>query len=148
MSELRIDDDGTGVRTLTLDRPEVRNALSLQLRRSLPEALSAADADPAVRVIVVTGAGGHFCAGADIAALDRDWTPTEAAEYMRTLAQAAPPPLPLGLARLGLDRSLDTPLEAFLDWEADAVALCLTDPEHRRRVTRFLDAKQAKRAHG
>ena len=88
MSELRIDDDSTGVRTLTLDRPEVRNALSLQLRRSLPEALSAADADPAVRVIVVTGAGGHFCAGADIAALDRDWTPTEAAEYMRTLGQA------------------------------------------------------------
>ena len=89
MSEqLRVSDDGAGVRTLTLERPEVRNALSLELRRLLPEALAAADDDPAVRVIVVTGAGGHFCSGADIAALDRDWTPAEATDYMRTLAQA------------------------------------------------------------
>src|SRR5207302_7987001 len=59
-------------------------------------------------------------------------------------ALAAAPPLPLGLARLGLDRSLDTPLDAFLRWEADAVALCLTAPEHRQRVQTFIDAKRAK----
>jgi 2-(1,2-epoxy-1,2-dihydrophenyl)acetyl-CoA isomerase len=59
-------------------------------------------------------------------------------------ALAAAPPLPLGLARLGLDRSLDTPLDAFLRWEADAVALCLTSPEHHQRVSAFLEAKRAK----
>jgi len=109
---LRIEDDG-GVRTLVLDRVEVRNALSLELRRALPEALAtAADLDATV-------AG--FCA-----------------------ALAAAPPLPLGLARLGLDRSLDTPLDAFLAWEADAVALCLSAPEHRQRVSAFVAAKRAK----
>ncbi|MCA1845325.1 MAG: enoyl-CoA hydratase/isomerase family protein, partial [Actinobacteria bacterium] len=56
----------------------------------------------------------------------------------------AAPPLPLGLARLALDRSLDTPLDDFLQWEADAVALCLTTPEHRDRVQAFLAAKRAK----
>lgn len=255
MSELRIDDDGD-VRTLTLDRVEVRNALSVELRRQLPEALLAADADPAVRVIVITRAGGHFCAGADISALDRHWTTSDAAEYITSLAQptfralrslhtptvarvegvaagagmflalgcdivvaaedarfvashlnlAIPPdwggiwllprlvglaraktllltgravtatraadwgliaeavptaeldttvagycqalaaasPLPLGLARIGLDRSLDTPLDDFLAWEADAVARCLTAPEHRERVRSFIAAKRSK----
>jgi len=256
MSHLRIDDDGNGVRTLTIDRVEVRNALSLELRRTLPAALEAADADPSVRVIVVTGAGGHFCSGADITAMDRDWTRSDAAEYMQTMgqttfrtlrglrtptiarveglavgagmflalacdivvaaddarfiaahlnlalppdwggiwlvprliglarakallltrrpilasqaadwgliAEAVPagdldatvagycealtgaPPLPLGLARQALDRSLDTPLDDFLAWEADAVALCLTTPEHRERVRSFLAAKRSK----
>ena len=256
MSHLRVDDDGNGVRTLTIDRAEVRNALSLELRRTLPEALLAADADPAVRVIVVTGAGGHFCAGADITAMDRDWTESDALEYMRSMgqptfrtlrglrtptiarvegvavgagmflalacdivvaaddarfiashlnlalppdwggiwlvprlvglarakavlltrrpvpapqaaawgliAEAVPaadldttvaaycdalisaPPLPLGLARLALDRSLDTPLDDFLDWEAEAVARCLTTPEHRERVQAFLSARRSK----
>lgn len=255
MSELRIDDDD-GVRTLTLNRVEVRNALSVELRRQLPEALLAADDDPAVRVIVITGAGGHFCAGADISGLDRDWTPSDAADYITSLAQAtfrvlrglrtptvarvegvaagagmflalgcdivvaaddarfvashlklaippdwggmwllprlvglarakallltgrpltaaraadwgliaeavptaeldanvdgycqalaAAPPLPLGLARLGLDRSLDTPLDDFLAWEANAVARCLTTPEHRDRVHAFIEAKRVR----
>jgi 2-(1,2-epoxy-1,2-dihydrophenyl)acetyl-CoA isomerase len=256
---LRIEDAGS-VRTLTLDRVEVRNALSIELRHQLAGALMAADADQEVRVVVVTGAGGHFCAGADVNVMDRDWTPAEAADYASSVAQStfralralrkpsvarvegaaagagmflalgcdivvaaddarfvashlnlglppdwggmwllprlvglarakallltgralpaaraaewgliaeavpaadldvtvagycealvAAPPMPLGLARLGLDRSLDTPLDAFLRWEADAVALSLTAPEHRERVRRFLDAKRAKAPEG
>jgi enoyl-CoA hydratase/carnithine racemase len=70
MSSLRIDDID-GVRTLTLDRVDVRNALTIELRRRIPEALAEADADPTVRVVVLTGAGGHFCAGADINEFDR-----------------------------------------------------------------------------
>ena len=61
-----------------------------------------------------------------------------------TDALIAAPPRPLGLARLGLDRSLDTPLDPFLQWEADAVARCLTSPEHRVRVSAFLEAKRTK----
>jgi 2-(1,2-epoxy-1,2-dihydrophenyl)acetyl-CoA isomerase len=204
----------------------------------------------------VIGAGGHFCSGADITAMDREWTRGDAAEYMTSLGQTtfrtlrglttptvarvegvavgagmflalacdivvaaddarfiashlnlalppdwggiwlvprlvglararallltgrplparraaewgliaeavpaadldatvagycealcAAPPLPLGFARLALDRSLDTSLDDFLAWEADAVALCLTTPEHRDRVQAFLAAKRAK----
>lgn len=52
---------------LTLNRPQVMNAINQELRAQLPVALRAADADPAVRVIVIRGAGERaFCAGADI----------------------------------------------------------------------------------
>ncbi|MBA4176421.1 MAG: enoyl-CoA hydratase [Leptothrix sp. (in: Bacteria)] len=51
---------------LTLNRPEVHNAMSLALVRALREALAAAEADGQTRVIVLRGAGNHFCAGADL----------------------------------------------------------------------------------
>ena len=57
------------VLTLTLDRPEVRNALSGELVEQLTEALEAAGRDDAVRVVVLTGTGRAFSAGADLAAL-------------------------------------------------------------------------------
>src|SRR5262245_9335772 len=62
---LRIE-RGDGVTTLTLDRPEVGNALDDALVARLGEALAACAADPAVRVVVVTGAGKVFSAGADL----------------------------------------------------------------------------------
>ena len=55
--------------TLTLDRPEVRNALSGELVEQLTGALEAAGRDDAVRVVVLTGTGRAFSAGADLAAL-------------------------------------------------------------------------------
>ncbi|MFH1603715.1 MAG: enoyl-CoA hydratase-related protein, partial [Pseudomonadota bacterium] len=52
---------------ITLNRPDAMNAINEDIREQLPAALLAADADPAVRVIVVRGAGPRaFCAGADI----------------------------------------------------------------------------------
>lgn len=54
------------VATITLDSPANRNALSSGLLTELHEALTGALADPAVRVIVLTGAGPVFCAGADL----------------------------------------------------------------------------------
>lgn len=51
---------------VTLNRPEVRNAMSLAMVRELVEVLQAAERDGATRVIVLRGAGGHFCAGADL----------------------------------------------------------------------------------
>ena len=57
---------GPGSRTLTLDSPHNRNALSGALLAQLGDALDAASADPAVRVIVLTGAGSVFCSGADL----------------------------------------------------------------------------------
>jgi isohexenylglutaconyl-CoA hydratase len=51
---------------LTLNRPEVRNAMSLAMVLALRQALAAAEADGQTRVVVLRGAGGHFCAGADL----------------------------------------------------------------------------------
>lgn len=55
-----------GVLHLTLNRPDVRNAMSLAMVLELREALAAAEADGKTRVVVLRGAGGHFCAGADL----------------------------------------------------------------------------------
>jgi enoyl-CoA hydratase len=54
------------VATLTLDRPDQRNALSIELREALAGALAEVGQDPAVRVTVITGAGPAFCAGMDV----------------------------------------------------------------------------------
>lgn len=63
---LLVCDDGP-VRLLTLNRPSLLNALSGELGQALGTAIREADADPAVRVAVVTGAGSRaFCAGADL----------------------------------------------------------------------------------
>ncbi len=56
---------------ITLNRPEKRNALGDQLVRELLTALRAAEADDNVKVVVLRGAGTDFCAGADLAQLER-----------------------------------------------------------------------------
>jgi isohexenylglutaconyl-CoA hydratase len=62
----RVDGDNGAVLHLTLNRPEVRNAMSLRMVTELRLALAAAEAGGAVRIVVLRGAGGHFCAGGDI----------------------------------------------------------------------------------
>jgi len=51
---------------ITLNRPESRNAMSLRMVTELRAALKAAEASGAVRLVVLRGAGGHFCAGGDL----------------------------------------------------------------------------------
>ncbi|HUF76517.1 MAG TPA: enoyl-CoA hydratase-related protein [Longimicrobiales bacterium] len=60
-----------GVAALTLNRPEKRNALSAELRLALHEALDRTALDDSVRVVTLAGAGKDFCAGADLAELER-----------------------------------------------------------------------------
>jgi len=55
-----------GIATLTMNRPEARNALSGEMQAGLFEAVPRLAADPKVRVIVLTGAGRAFCAGGDV----------------------------------------------------------------------------------
>jgi methylglutaconyl-CoA hydratase len=62
---VRTESKGTA-RWIVLDRPEIRNALSAELIRQAREALRVAVADPAVRSVVITGAGKAFSAGADL----------------------------------------------------------------------------------
>jgi isohexenylglutaconyl-CoA hydratase len=56
---------------VTLNRPEVRNALSPVMVRELGEALGEARDDAGVRAVVLTGAGGNFCAGGDLKGMQR-----------------------------------------------------------------------------
>ncbi|MBP2476462.1 2-(1,2-epoxy-1,2-dihydrophenyl)acetyl-CoA isomerase [Crossiella equi] len=65
MSDLLVDTTD-GVRTFTLNRPESFNSFTLSLKETLLAELAEAAADPAVRAVVLTGAGKAFCAGQDL----------------------------------------------------------------------------------
>lgn len=70
MSEtVHITTDGP-VAVVTIDRPEVRNAVDRPTADALADAFRAFDADPALAVAVLTGAGGTFCSGADLGAIN------------------------------------------------------------------------------
>jgi 2-(1,2-epoxy-1,2-dihydrophenyl)acetyl-CoA isomerase len=56
----------SGVLTLTLNRPEARNAMSLAMNMALQQQLADAETNPAVKCVVLTGAGKGFCAGGDV----------------------------------------------------------------------------------
>jgi len=63
-----------GVATITLNRPQQRNAIGDGLREELADAYRTCDADDAVRVIVLTGTPPAFCAGADLTSGERTFT--------------------------------------------------------------------------
>jgi enoyl-CoA hydratase len=67
-----------GCAVLTLNRPQAANALSLALRCALVDAVDRCTADPAVRVVVLTGAGKAFCAGLDLKELGASDDPSAA----------------------------------------------------------------------
>lgn len=69
MPDLVISEIQDAICTITLNRPEKRNALNADVVRELQTAFDAAAADDSVRVIMLTGAGSAFCAGADLAYL-------------------------------------------------------------------------------
>src|SRR6478752_3467522 len=67
-SFIRTEVDGP-VCTIVLDRPSVRNAVDGPMAAELRAAFEAFEADAALKVAVLWGAGGHFCAGADLSAV-------------------------------------------------------------------------------
>ena len=69
-----------GVAWITLNRPEQRNALDIPTLKQLHATLEAYNTDPAVRVVVLTGTGRSFCAGADLA----EWAEAEARGALET----------------------------------------------------------------
>ncbi len=68
MPHLLVERDGH-VMVVTMNRPERRNALSPEMMAGMAAAWDEANGDPEVRVVILTGAGGSFCAGADLAAM-------------------------------------------------------------------------------
>ena len=91
------------VATVTLNRPEARNALSSEMLVRMEAAWVEIDEDPQIRVAILTGAAGHFCAGADLKAMaaghpDDEWTPRFAADpdlHWRALLRHFQPGKPL-----------------------------------------------------
>jgi 2-(1,2-epoxy-1,2-dihydrophenyl)acetyl-CoA isomerase len=59
-------DVAEGIAAVTLNRPEARNALNLEMREALEAGLARLEADSSVRVLILRGAGEHFCAGGDV----------------------------------------------------------------------------------
>ncbi|KQX74586.1 crotonase/enoyl-CoA hydratase family protein [Aeromicrobium sp. Root472D3] len=87
---VRVECDGA-VAIVTLDRPEVRNAIDVRAATALEQAIDDAEADDGVRVIVLTGAGGTFCAGMDLKAAARGEIPVT--ERRGPLGLTGRPPL-------------------------------------------------------
>jgi len=93
--ELIVDQMGPWAR-LTLHRPSQKNALNTALLAAVAEALAVCAADPALRVVVLTGAEGNFAAGADITEIEAKTTAEGAADPRKALwaaIRAFPKPL-------------------------------------------------------
>ncbi|MFE3581179.1 enoyl-CoA hydratase/isomerase family protein [Streptomyces vinaceus] len=81
-----------GVATVVISHPAKRNAMTAAMWRALPRVLDGLAADPAVRVLVLTGAGPTFCAGADISSLTGDEDPQALAVAAEEALAAFPVP--------------------------------------------------------
>jgi enoyl-CoA hydratase len=71
MPHLLVERDGH-VLVVTMNRPERMNALSMEMMAGMADAWDEANADPDIRVVILTGAGGNFCAGADLQAMTEE----------------------------------------------------------------------------
>jgi enoyl-CoA hydratase len=92
------------VTVVTLDRPEVRNAVDAATARALYEAFIAFDADDTARVAVFHGANGHFCAGWDLQAGSKAASPHEMIRQLDFDPTDAQPQGPMGPSRLLLSK--------------------------------------------
>ncbi|MFC9871804.1 enoyl-CoA hydratase-related protein [Nocardia salmonicida] len=86
-----IHDAESGIRVLTIDRPEKRNAFDLQTYQALAEAIDAADSDPTVRAIIITGRGTVFTSGNDLADFRDQRGSRQALALLRALVTAEKP---------------------------------------------------------
>jgi enoyl-CoA hydratase len=66
---------------ITVDSPDVRNALTPEMGDQMVEVCDAVDSDPAIGAVVVRGAQGSFCSGADTRAWAQDWDPADPETY-------------------------------------------------------------------
>jgi enoyl-CoA hydratase len=106
MAEIEVDRDGA-VLVVSLNRPEVRNAVDGPTARALVETFRDYDADPEFSVAVLTGAGGSFCAGADLGTI------AEGSDAERTLRVAEDGDGPLGVTRMTLGKPVLAAVEGY-----------------------------------
>src|SRR5215470_5213994 len=118
-----IVDQSGAIATITLNRPDARNALDFVMRRELLDALDEIEANPAARVVILTGAGGHFCAGGDV-------------KNMRQRSIAADGQVRLGLLNRAVLRFVNFPLPTIAMVDGYAVGAVLGDLSSRPRRRR------------
>jgi len=87
------------VAVVTLERPEAKNALTLEMKRALASLLPRLADDPAIGAVLLTGAGAAFCAGGDTKRMAREGAPQEPEERKQQLRWEHR--IPLGLHRMG-----------------------------------------------
>lgn len=110
------------VATITLDRPEVMNALNREMYAELEQAFREAHRDPEVRCVILTGAGRAFCSGDDVKQImlgeQRDATVTR-------LREARPRPTPAAAAVLGCDKPVIAAVNGpAVGWGMDLTLFC------------------------
>src|SRR4051812_24918073 len=133
---LLADHPADGVARLTLDRPEKRNALSLELRDALAGALEEQAADDTVRCVLLTGAGPAFCAGMDVTQFGGDRANRErivetSTRLFETLARL---PLPIVAAVNGPALAGGFALALLCDVRVAAPAATFGFPEIARAI--------------
>lgn len=109
-----------GVATVTLNRPEKLNAMTAQMGAEMGDAMAEADADDAVRAVVLTGAGRAFCAGADLGAgqdFAGGWGGVER-EYRRMMPMEVRKPVIAAINGPAVGAGLTWPLQADIRYVA------------------------------
>ncbi len=110
------------IATITLNRPEVMNALNRRAYAELEAAFRRAHADPEVRCVIITGAGRAFCSGDDVREImlgeERD-------ETVARLREARPRPTPAAVAVLECDKPVIAAVNgAAVGWGMDLALFC------------------------
>jgi 2-(1,2-epoxy-1,2-dihydrophenyl)acetyl-CoA isomerase len=82
---LKVTQDDDGVLLLVLNRPDSLNALNLEIKAQIAEAVAYAAAERSVRSVVITGEGRSFCSGGDISEMDGGRRPLESRRRIHTL---------------------------------------------------------------
>jgi enoyl-CoA hydratase len=116
LTHLRLERPSEGVALLTLDNPDLRNAMSDEMTSSWVTAIDRLAADPSVRAVVVTGEGSAFCSGGNTS-----WI---ASEPDATVDQLRSRMLPFYRAWLSI-RRLEVPTIAAVNGHAIGAGLCL-----------------------
>ncbi len=163
-NSLVLRQDDPGVTTLTLNRPQARNALSRAMLRALHRACDDIAADQAVRVVILAGAGPGFCAGHDLKqAMQMLLTgdPIDAATALRfglvneivpaaelaartaALARqlASKSPLTLAIGKEAFYRQLELPLADAYDYSRQAMVRNLLTLDAQEGIAAFIDKR-------
>lgn len=110
------------VATVTLNRPDVRNALNREAYRQLEAAFRAAQADPAVRCVILTGEDPAFCSGDDVREIMAGDAAERTADSLRVIR---PRPTPAAVAVLECDRPVIAAVNgAAVGWGMDLSLFC------------------------